>query len=244
MPAFVAGSEENAKRPKNLKRWLDKNYFDGLAEPLGYTFPEKFDNRKGYGLMMWKDRYLDTARGLAKRFAPVYTFLELGCAKGFLPQAFRMQGIDAVGVDISMYAIANCHPEMLHYLFRANATDLKRFFGDDTFDLVYSWDFMEHLTPEEIIKCLKESKRIGKHWINHNITVFDKDYGSVAKRFYMEPQDPTHVSCYTKEWWRAIFNKVFSDDEIKSFEFIGAPFQGGKKRRGMLETVIKIKKED
>ena len=37
------------------------------------------------------------------------TVLDYGCAKGFMVYAMRLLGKDAYGVDISEYAIENCH---------------------------------------------------------------------------------------------------------------------------------------
>ena len=238
MACYIPGTKEQAEKDSDASKFCDWRYFDGLKDPRGYLDGE-YDFRKGYGIMMWHDRYLETARRLAKRFAPVYTFLELGCAKGFLPQAFRMQGIDAMGLDISEYAIEHCHPEMEPYLFLQNASDLSNF-PNNKFDLIYSWDFMEHLKPEDVLSCLKENKRIGKRYINHNITVFDRDYGAICSHFPDEPQDPTHVSCYTRLWWEDIFASAFSEKEIQKVEYIGKPFQTGSKRRGMLEVAIKV----
>jgi len=237
MPAFIPGNKENAKRPKDIGKWCDMDYFDGLRDPRGYTDPN-YDNRKGYGLMFWNEGYVGTVNGLLSKFPSCYTFLELGCAKGFLVQAMRMRGVEAYGVDVSEYATSNCHPDMKPYIFCQSATNLSRF-KDDYFDLIYSWDFMEHLSPDEIILCLKECKRVGKKWIYHGVTIFDQNYGSIAEQFPDEPQDPTHVSCYKKEWWEEIFNMVFNKKDMR-IRWLGEPFVTGSKRRAEIEVVINL----
>lgn len=240
-PAFVAKNIEEAQRPKNVGKWCDWQYFDGLKDSRGYTDPQ-FDYRKGYGLTYWSDGFLGTAKYLAERFSPLFTFLELGCAKGFLVQAMRMIGIEAYGMDISEYAVSNCHPDMKDYIFCQNATDLSRF-KDEYFDLVYSWDFLEHLYPQELHECLKECRRVGKGWMRHGITVFDKDYVSIAEKFPEEPQDPTHVSCYKRDWWERMFRVIFSKEEIREVNLSNELFKEGDKRRSMLEIVIKLNEE-
>ncbi|RKY33195.1 MAG: hypothetical protein DRP74_00650 [Candidatus Omnitrophota bacterium] len=209
-----------------------------MRDPRAYKDP-KYDNRKGYGLYYWHDGYIEIAKQLIRRFK-IFKFLELGCAKGFLVQAMRMIGVEAYGVDISEYAVANCHPEMKKYIMQGDATELG-IFEDCYFDLVFSWDFLEHLKSEEILRCLIECRRVSDKYIYHGITVFDKNYGSIAKHFPNEPQDPTHVSCYNINWWRKIFREVFADKEIIEFKLQDNAFASGNKRRAQLEAVICIK---
>ncbi len=214
MPAFVARTKEVAKAMSDSKTFCDKNYYDGLANPDGYTNPA-YDHRRGYGLTFWNDDKLETMRELIKKYN-IHTYLELGCGKGFNVQSLRMQGVSAFGIDISDYATTHCHPAMQPYIFCQDATDLSRF-KDDYFDYVFSWDFLEHLKLENVEKCLRECKRVGKKWSSHGLTSFDKNYGSIAVAFPTEPQDPTHVSCYKKEVWDKLFRKIFGKD-IKKIE--------------------------
>ena len=47
-----------------------------------------------------------TAKALVRVLKPQsQKVLEIGCAKGFLVKAFQDMGIDAIGIDISSYAI-------------------------------------------------------------------------------------------------------------------------------------------
>lgn len=235
MPAFVAGNKENAKRPKRVGEWCDRDYFDGLRDPRGYL-NQKYDHRKGYGLTFWDDRLLEQARDMIKIYH-IHRFLELGCAKGFRVQAMRMQGVEAWGIDISYYATANCHPDLKDYILCQDATDLSRF-EDSYFDFIHAWDFLEHLLPDEIKKCLKECKRVGTRWLEYGVSVFNKDYESIAVAFPYEPQDPTHVSCYTIEWWRKLFDSLFDKEEIVRWE-VGKT--GG--RRYQLHVQIKLRED-
>ncbi len=232
MPAFIPGSAQRAKRPRDVGRWCDADYFDGLADPRGYS-DLRYDHRKGYGLTFWSDGFLGTARTLAKRYSPLGTFLELGCAKGFLVQALRMVGVEAYGVDISGYALSCSHPDICQFLHRQSAADLSNL-PDSYFDLVWSWDFMEHLDEAEIVACLGESLRVGRRRVVHNLTVFDREYGSIAQAFPDEPQDPTHVSCHTKGWWAKLVREFVPAERIRAIEYIGEPFREDAPRRAML----------
>jgi len=232
VPAFVPGSKQRAKRPKDVGKWCDANYFDGLKDPRGYT-DLRYDHRKGYGLTFWTDGFLGSAREIAQRYSPLGTFLELGCAKGFLVQAMRMIGVEAYGVDVSEYALSHSHPDIRQFLHRHSAADLSAF-PDNYFDLVWSWDFMEHLDEDEIISCLKESLRVSRRRVVHNLTAFDREYGSIAEAFPDEPQDPTHVSCHTKGWGEALVKEHVPAERVRAVEYIGDPFREDAPRRAML----------
>lgn len=236
MPFFIPGSKESAKRPKDIGRWCDINYYDGLRDPRGYL-DQKYDHRKGYGLTFWTDRLLEEMRKLIKTYH-IHRYLELGCAKGFRVQALRMQGVEAWGIDISKYATSNCHPDMEKYILCQDATDLSRF-EDNYFDYVYAWDLLEHLLPDELRKCLEECKRICDGWLDFGVTAFDKDYKSIAEVFPEEPQDPTHVSCYRVEWWKELFDSIFDKEEIK--EWVA---DKTAKRRYEMHIMIKLKGAD
>lgn len=232
MPFFVPGSKENAKRPKDVGEWTDIDYHDGLRDPRGYLH-QRYDYRKGYGITLWDDRLLEETRGIMEKYH-VHRYLELGCAKGFRVQAYRMQGVEAWGIDISKYATSNCHPEMKKWILCQDATDLSRF-EDGFFDYIYSWDFLEHLYPDEIRKCLNECRRVGNGWMFHGLTYFDKNYVSIAQAFHDEPQDPTHVSCYRLEWWKEMIYSIFDKDEIKEWKASMTT-----KRRGVLQFRVKL----
>ncbi len=211
MPAYIAGSKERAERMSDPKVFCTGDYYDGLRDLRGYT-DEAYDHRRGYGLTYWTDEILEGMRDKIRIYS-IYTYLELGCGKGFNIQAARMQGVEAVGIDISSYSTSNCHPDMEQYILCRDATDLS-IFKDNHFDYVTSWDFLEHLTLKDAEKCLLECKRVGKKHQYHGLTSFDKNYGSIAVAFPTEPQDPTHISCYLPEVWDELINKIFKGYKI------------------------------
>lgn len=234
---FVAGTKERAARPEDVGKWCDIDYYDGLRDPRGYE-DEKYDTRKGYGLTFWTDRLLTQTRSWIERYE-IHTFLELGCAKGFVVQAMRMQGVAAWGLDISKYATSMCHPEMKPFVLKQDATDLSRW-KDKYFDYIYSWDFLEHLDRDKVSKCLRECRRVCKGEMEHGITAFDKMYGSIAATFPDEPQDPTHVSCYTVDWWKAQISGIFSKKEVTKFE-VG---QTNAERRKLINLHINLREKN
>lgn len=86
---------------------------------------------------------------LAKRVIEVMgirpgdTFLDYGCARGYLVKALRRLGIEAFGHDISEWAIQNCDPEVRHVV---SATR----FDEMQVDHLWSKDTLEHISESEL----------------------------------------------------------------------------------------------
>lgn len=128
--------------------------------------------------------------------------LEIGCAKGFTVRHMCDLGIDAYGVDISAWALKNCDESVKNRLQWADVTaDLP--FGDKTFDLVVSWDVLEHIKEAHLFTAVREIVRVGvnqRHWI----TCEEYQIGC----------DATHFTIRPYSWWVATYpelNPLMSD---------------------------------
>src|SRR5262245_18784647 len=60
---------------------------------------------------VWLDYFAAIADRVLSDIRPC-TVLDAGCAMGFLVEALRDRGVDAVGVDISEYAIQQVRPDI------------------------------------------------------------------------------------------------------------------------------------
>lgn len=80
---------------------------------------------------------------------PHHTILDYGCAKGYLVKAFRWLNRRAWGVDISVYAISNCDPEVEEFCVLDGKPD--RFLdGLPWYDFVIAKDVFEHIGIEDL----------------------------------------------------------------------------------------------
>ena len=124
-------------------------YFDG-------------DRRFGYGGYRYDGRW----KKVAKRICKLYKLqrnskvLDVGCAKGFLVKDLRDLGINCFGIDISSYAIDNCHPDVKNYLLVGDVRNLP--YPNSEFDLVLSINTIHNLVRNDVIKALQELKRVSK----------------------------------------------------------------------------------
>ena len=81
------------------------------------------------------------------------TLLDVGCGKGKLVEWAKEKGIDATGLDFAS-----------GYGVQADLLDMP--FEDNSFDVVTSFDVLEHLRPEDLDKGLNEMSRVAKtYWV-------------------------------------------------------------------------------
>ena len=117
------------------------------------------------------------------------SILDIGCGHNEMVQDLKKSGIEkSTGLD--------CSCENADII--ASAHDLP--IEDDSFDLVISFDCMEHIPAEEIDQCFSEFARVGKRifikiCLTENETLID---GEIL-----------HTCVKPSEWWLDIAKKYF-----------------------------------
>jgi hypothetical protein len=179
----------------------NKEYYSGensLFKNKGYAGSRKFQNNK--------------ADKIINGMPNIKTSLEFGCAMGLLVERFNEAGIDAHGVEISEYAYKNRYTPKVHL----GIDDIK----DRKFDLVCSFDCLEHNPVEEIPDMLKMFKSFSNGYQFHEISVsLYRNVGDASKMVSPkgERQDPSHISMFMPEWWEEQFKLVFHDQKVTSY---------------------------
>lgn len=95
---------------------------------------------------------------LATELAKGTRILDIGCGEGVI--ASKLKGDEVVGIDISRNALRygqRNYGKIVEFVL-ASAMNLP--FKDASFDCVTAFELIEHLTPEDMHKCLKEIKRV------------------------------------------------------------------------------------
>jgi predicted TPR repeat methyltransferase len=139
---------------------------------------------------------------------PFTTVLDFGCAKGFMVYALRLLGKEAHGVDVSEYAVTNCHPKVKEYLTVVDtAEDIK-----GGWDLIIAKDVLEHIPKEEIPSVLAALRRRCK-------TIFVAVPLGDGTRYRIREyeMDITHVTKEPEEWW--LTTLVEAGFKIKYFDY-------------------------
>lgn len=132
--------------------------------------------------------------------------LDHGASRGYLVKALRMNGLNARGMDISEWAVANCDPAVKDYM----STELVT--GSMIYDWVISKDCWEHIplgTLEEMIPKLGKSVRKGI-FIVVPLTEY---YGGKYVRGEDEA-DPTHIVRFTLPDWLLFLSKLLPDFNV------------------------------
>jgi 2-polyprenyl-3-methyl-5-hydroxy-6-metoxy-1,4-benzoquinol methylase len=78
------------------------------------------------------------------------TVFDAGCAMGFLVEAFWDRGVEARGIDVSRYAIAQVRRDIQKYCRQGSLVDSI----DGKYDLLTCIEVLEHLPPEEAEKAI------------------------------------------------------------------------------------------
>lgn len=128
--------------------------------------------------------------------------LDFGCAKGYLVKSFRLFGYECYGVDISSYAIGNCHDDIRKYLYQINEDSLISNIFNFKFDWIIAKDVLEH------IHCnyLEYTLRNLSNSTNNLFSVIPLGDGFQ----YHIPgcnKDITHKIYESSDWWINMFNK-------------------------------------
>lgn len=132
-----------------ISKQYGEMYFDG---PRGY----------GYGGYRYDGRWVPVAHDIVAHFnlKPGMRVLDIGCAKGFLVKDLLKvcPGLEVFGLDVSLYALMRCEPEVVGRLHLGTAERLP--FPDHSFDCVLSLNTVHNFPRPRAIKVMQEIQRL------------------------------------------------------------------------------------
>jgi SAM-dependent methyltransferase len=132
-----------------IARQFGREYFDGARE-------------QGYGGYRYDGRWIPIARDIASHFRlkPGDRVLDIGCAKGFLMRDLMevIPRLDVWGLEISQYAIDNCHPHVRGRIVRGTAHKLP--FASGSFRLALCINVIHNLGYQPCIEAVREIERV------------------------------------------------------------------------------------
>ena len=118
---------------------------------------------------------------------------EIACAKGYFVKHGYWLGYDVKGIDISQYAIDNAAPGVSGLIEQANAVDLP--WSDDEAQVLFAFEFLEHVYEDEIDQVLSEIGRVTR---SGSVLVFKIGLTDMADHI---DDDHTHYTQHDREWW-------------------------------------------
>jgi ubiquinone/menaquinone biosynthesis C-methylase UbiE len=183
--------------------FFDKDYFiTGRKGHYGYHKNAPYTNP------IYLQRSRQLARALDFVFQPKKV-LDIGCAMGYLVQAFREINIEAYGLDKSEWAIKHANKKLEPFLYCGDSSDLSRW-RDNQFDLITSWNSLEHIPLKNLLLTINEMSRVSLDSIAINIAITNDGH------------DKSHVSIFPVPWWKQqfeIFSFKLAWQKIHNFEW-------------------------
>ena len=126
--------------------------------------------------------------------------LDVGCGTGELVRTLRQSGIDAYGVEISDQALELADKSIQPYLKKGDITKLP--YKKDQFDLVLTFDVLEHVERSKIKIAIDETIRVSSKFILHKI--YTRENAWIR---WFHGKDYSHVSVFTKKFWQQLFTE-------------------------------------
>lgn len=198
---------------------------------------------KTYGRIL--DKRQEICIRIAGEVKPGQKILDIGCGRGELLFSYALKGCELVGIDYSKSAIEISHqtilqlPKELRKNVELHQMDAKKMnFKDETFDIIFLVDVIEHLYNWELKivfdKCKKCLKKGGKivihtsptlnyikygHLINRLITLLiaRKDIGGY-ERYFKKECEKRHINIHSKESTKKLLSNF--DDVNVWYEFL------------------------
>jgi SAM-dependent methyltransferase len=171
---------------------FDEEYFRTGCGPVPYDRTQA----------QWPVLFGRIADGIIRSLQP-RKVLDAGCALGFLVEAFWDRGVEAWGIDISPYAIANVRRDMQPY---CRVGSLRDPFADRS-DLISCTEVLEHMPETDALEAIRNMAS-ATDTILFSSTPFDVE-------------EATHVNVKPTLVWLELFARYgFSPDLLFDASFV------------------------
>jgi hypothetical protein len=169
--------------------WYDAEYFEHGV---------KSNWEGGYHWAGFQGLFRDTASFLDAVFPGAGSYVDAGCAKGFLVRTLRERGKDAWGFDSSAWALRHAEESAKPFLKTACAAAVE---WGRRFDITLAFDLLSHLTEEQAEAFLRRARDWTATGMLAVITLPDENNPARDIR----GNDLSHVTLKSREWWHDLF---------------------------------------
>jgi len=132
-----------------------------------------------------------------------HKMLDAGTGNGALVRLMRSHGKAAFGIELSRAVLEKECPDMLQkgWVEPGLLTNLP--FEDNSFDLVYSADVLEHIHPDEADTVIRELVRVSRRHIVMSISL----KGHTKATSENNDEAHRHTMLRPREWWEGKFRE-------------------------------------
>lgn len=162
---------------------------DGEQDPEGGDYGESYFHRWMQSFNEW---HVGHARNMVERTG-CSSVLEVGCGMGNFVRAFNRIGVDAWGLEISRYAVENCHLEVKGRILWGDIATVETL-PKRGFCLVMGYDVFEHAPhPVDVVRNVCSMSQRWLHVKVPDIRGLDQEE---SRKF-----DHTHITGRSIGWW-------------------------------------------
>jgi len=172
--------------------WYDRGYFEDGT---------KSNWLDGYRWSSFGVLFVETARFLTTTFREAESYLDVGCAKGFLVRTLREAGKSCWGIDHSPWAIEQADPAASPFLTRGSAEAIQT---EHAVDVVLAFDLLSHLTESQAEVFLQRARHVARMGIVAVVKCFET---LDEERLSGEQHDVdlSHILLRSRTWWHDRF---------------------------------------
>mmetsp|Transcript_35038 Transcript_35038/g.48583 ORF Transcript_35038/g.48583 Transcript_35038/m.48583 type:complete len:326 (-) Transcript_35038:264-1241(-) len=167
--------------------------------------------------------------------------LDAGTGNGALTRLMREHGKSAWGIELSRAVLEKECPDLLSKGFVEPGILTNLPYEDNSFDLVFSADVLEHIHPEEVDDVVKELIRVSRRHVFMSISL----KGHTKATSENDAEANRHTMLRPRPWWNAKFTEhgavpnfdmvwamqekdsSFSRDQLKDCRWEGKQDDGG-----------------
>jgi ubiquinone/menaquinone biosynthesis C-methylase UbiE len=163
---------------------VDGSWYEKQYSVPGERYYELYNNSIGAAAKAMYRYHVRSAIAIFMLNPGEHNILELGCGMGHYMAAIENEGFECSGVDISKTAIAKSGRSTCYH---AGADNLSMF-EDDSFSVVFSFAFIEHIHVDHTRRVIEEAMRVSEFGQLHCVTTEAGD-------------DPSHIHVQDGTAW-------------------------------------------
>lgn len=157
-------------------------------------------------------RHLSAYVLLAKPFVSNKSLLEIGCGTGYGAALLSETAKNMTAIDLSKSLIEECkikyNKDNLAYMV---ADGLKLPFKDNSFDVVFTFQVIEHIEPDVVLSFIKEVERVLK---NNGVFLTSTPNRRLRLLPFQTPWNKEHKKEYNRREFGNLLRKVFKQVEV------------------------------
>lgn len=139
--------------------------------------------------------------------------LEVGCGDGYGSAYLAKTALEVIGIDYEKEVILRAQKKYsaknLSFLY-GDAAGLE--FNDNTFDIVCSFQVIEHIPEDKLLRYLSEIKRVLKNEGTFYLSTLNLEYAMKSPPTYQK--NPAHCKEFRFDELKGLLSKIFQGVEI------------------------------